>query len=176
MRIRPTRASALLPAAAILAAIILTLAGCQSPSTSNQAGGGQAGGAPSATQQLSFNTPAAGATVTSPVTVSLTVTGAQIGQPQTGKLHLHLYVDDASQYTILYATKGQVQVPQGAHTLKAVLAQPNHSETSVTASQQVEVSGAGQAPATTTDNGSGGYDYGSGNDSGGGDSGGYGYP
>jgi hypothetical protein len=161
MRTRPTRAAALLPVAAMLAAIALTVAGCQPQPGSG--GSVQAGNSQAGAQQLSFQTPAAGATVTSPVSVTINVSGAEIGQPETGRMHLHLYVDDSSQYKILYAPSGQVPVPPGAHTLKAVLAQPNHSETGVTATQQVEVKGGGQAPATTGNGG--GYDYG---DSGGG--------
>lgn len=142
------RASALPPAIGLLAAIGLVLAGCQSSSPSgSQAGGGQ---------RLAFASPAAGAQVSSPVAVSFQVSGADIGRPETGKLHLHVHIDDSSQYKILYATQGTVPVPSGQHTLKAVLAQPNHSETSVSATRQVTVSGGGQAPATTN-GGGGGY-------------------
>jgi hypothetical protein len=147
------RPRALLPAATLLAAVALAAAGCQS----NSATPGQAGGGNQPGQTLSFATPTAGATVTSPVAFSVAVSGAQIGKPETGKMHLHLYVDDSSKYTIVYATQGTVDVPAGMHTLKAVLAQPNHTETSVTATEQVQVSGTGgQAPATTS---KGGYGY-----------------
>ena len=149
----------LLPAATLLAAVALALAGCQSSnSTGSQSGGGQSPGGDA--QTLSFATPAAGAQVTSPVKFSVNVAGAQIGQPETGKMHLHVYVDDSSKYQIVYATQGQVDLPAGMHTLKAVLAQPNHSETSVNATQQVEVTGGAQAPKTTSnDGGGGGYGY-----------------
>jgi hypothetical protein len=147
------RPRALLPAATLLAAVALATAGCQS----NSATPSQAGGGNQPSQTLSFATPTAGATVTSPVAFSVAVTGAQIGKPETGKMHLHLYVDDSSKYTIVYAAQGTVDVPAGMHTLKAVLAQPNHTETSVTATEQVQVSGtAGQAPASTS---KGGYGY-----------------
>lgn len=147
MRISPR---ALLPAAALLAAIGLALAGCQSSDSSGSQSGGNTG---SADQSLAFAAPMADAQVTSPVKVSFTVSGADIGQPETGKMHLHLYVDDASDYKILYATQGAVDVPQGTHMLKAVLAQPNHTETSVTTTQQIQVTGGGQAPATTSSGG-----------------------
>ena len=146
----------LLPAVTLLAAIALALAGCQSPSsTGSQSGGGQS----ATSQSISFATPAANAQVTSPVTFRVNVSGAQIGKPETGKMHLHVYVDDASKYQIVYATQGQVDLPAGMHTLKAVLAQPNHSETSVNATQQVEVTGGGQAPASSSNKGGGGYGY-----------------
>jgi hypothetical protein len=144
---------ALLPAAGLLAALVLALAGCQSSS------GGQGGGAGG--QRLAFTSPAAGARVHSPVRVRLQVSGAEIGRPESGRMHLHVHVDGASQYTILYATSGMVAVPAGRHTLRAVLAQPNHSETSVSASLQVVVAGAGTAPATTA-GGGGGYGAGGG--------------
>jgi hypothetical protein len=102
------------------------------------------------------------------------VSGAQLGKAETGKMHLHLYVDDSTQYKILWSAQGSVNVPEGTHTLKAVLAQPNHSETAVTATEQVEVAaGAGQATATTAAD-DGYSDSGSGDSSS--DSGGYGYP
>jgi hypothetical protein len=143
----------LLPAAALLAAVGLVLAGCQSSgsSTGSQSGGG--GGNPS----IAFTSPAADAQVASPVKVSFNVTGTDIGQPDTGKMHLHVYVDNSSQYKILYATQGSVDVPQGKHMLKAVLAQPNHTETSTTASEQVEVSGGGQQGTATTSGDGYGY-------------------
>jgi hypothetical protein len=154
-----SRRRLLLPAATLLAAIALVLAGCQSnSSTGSQSGGGQSSGGDG--QTLSFATPAAGAPVASPVKFSVNVSGTQIGQPETGKMHLHIYVDNSSKYQIVYATSGQVDMPAGMHTLKAVLAQPNHSETNVNATQQVQVTGGGQAPATTAnDGGGGGYGY-----------------
>jgi hypothetical protein len=174
-----TRPRALLPALTLLAAVALALAGCQSSYSSGDQGGGyDAGaGAPSSPEQtLAFASPADGAQVASPVKVSFTVSGAELGKADTGKMHLHLYVDDSTQYKILWSTQGSVEVPEGTHTLKAVLAQPNHSETAVTATEQVEVSaGADKATATTAaDDGYGSSDSGSGGSSSG--SGGYGYP
>jgi hypothetical protein len=174
-----TRPRALLPALTLLAAVALALAGCQSSySSGDQSGGYDAGaGAESSPEQtLAFASPADGAQVASPVKVSFKLSGAQLGKAETGKMHLHLYVDDSTQYKILWSSQGSVDVPEGNHTLKAVLAQPNHSETAVTATEQVEVAaGAGQATATTAADD--GYDY---SDSGSGDSssdsGGYGYP
>jgi hypothetical protein len=137
----------LLPAAALLAAVGLALAGCQSSGSST---GSQSGGGGGSNQSIAFAVPAADAQVASPVKVSFNVTGTDIGQPETGKMHLHIYVDNSSQYKILYATQGSVDVPQGKHMLKAVLAQPNHTETSTTASEQVEVTGGGQQGTATT--------------------------
>jgi len=147
------RARFLLPA--LLGATALIVAGCASSGSASGSGGGGAGAA-----TVAFASPMSDAHVTSPVDVSFTVDGAKIGRPETGDMHLHVYVDDSSDYTILYAKQGQVKVPSGQHTLKVVLAQPNHTETSVTASEQVDVtggSGATEAPTTTA--ASRGYGY-----------------
>ncbi len=142
----PTRARILLPA--LLAAVGLAIAGCASSGSSGSSGAQSGGGA-----TVAFAAPTGGAQVASPVKVRFNVQGTKIGRPETGDMHLHVHVDGSSQYTILYATDGQVDVPAGQHTLKAVLAQPNHTETSVSATQQVTVTGGGQA--TTTTGGSG---------------------
>jgi hypothetical protein len=150
------RARTLLPV--LLAAIALVVAGCASDNTSG--GGAAAGGGSGSGATLAFASPASGASVSSPVKLSFNVQGTKIGKPETGDMHLHVYVDQSMDYTILYSTTGQVNVPSGQHTLKVVLAQPNHTETSTTATQQVDVSGgASQAPATTAGSGGGGYGY-----------------
>jgi hypothetical protein len=152
-----SRARTLLPVLA--AAIGLAVAGCAKSNYGSSGGGGaQSGGNASSNASVAFASPSAGAKVTSPVEVAFTVQGAQIGQPETGRMHFHVYVDQSSDYKILYSMSGKVDVPAGQHTLKVVLAQPNHTETSTTATEQVDVtggSGGGGAPTTT----SGGYGY-----------------
>jgi hypothetical protein len=149
------RARTFLPVLA--AAIGLAIAGCAGQDNGNS-GGAQSGGNGGSTASVAFATPAAGAKVISPVDVSFNVQGAQIGKPETGKMHFHVYVDQSSDYKILYSMSGQVDVPAGQHTLKVVLAQPNHTETSTTATEQVDVTGGGGATAPTTTSG-GGYGY-----------------
>ena len=150
------RVRTLLPA--LLGAVALIVAGCASQDSGT--GGAQSGGN-SGNASVAFATPAANAKVTSPVKVEFTVQGDGIGQPETGKMHFHVYVDQSSDYKILYSTSGQVDVPAGQHTLKVVLAQPNHTETSATATQQIDVTGTagGDAAPTTTAAGGGGYGY-----------------
>lgn len=144
------RARTLLPV--LLAAIGLAIAGCAS-SDNGTSSGAQSGGNAAT---VAFTSPAANAKVTSPVKVAFSVQGAKIGQPETGDMHLHVYVDQSSDYKILYAASGSLDVPAGQHTLKVVLAQPNHTETATTATQQIDVTGGGaQAPTTTA----GGYTY-----------------
>lgn len=143
------RARTLLPV--LLAAIGLAIAGCAS-SDNGTSSGAQSGSAAT----VAFTSPAAGASVTSPVKVAFSVQGAKIGQPESGDMHLHVYVDQSSDYKILYAASGSLDVPAGQHTLKAVLAQPNHTETATTASLQINVTGGGaQAPTTTAGSGYG---------------------
>jgi hypothetical protein len=151
------RARTLLPV--LLGAIGLVVAGCASDSSSSS-GGAAAGGGDNGAATLAFASPASGASVSSPVKLNFNVQGTKIGRPETGDMHLHVYVDQAADYTILYSTSGEVKVPAGQHTLKAVLAQPNHTETSTTASEQVDVTGGGstEAPTTTASRG-GGYGY-----------------
>jgi hypothetical protein len=152
------RARALLPV--LLAAIGLVVAGCASGSSSSSGAAG-GGGDNNGGATVAFASPASGASVTSPVKLSFNVQGTKIGKPETGDMHLHVYVDQAADYTILYSTSGEVKVPAGQHTLKVVLAQPNHTETSTTASEQVDVTGGGssEAPTTTASGGGGGYGY-----------------
>ena len=148
------RARTLLPV--LLAAIALAVAGCAG---GNSTSGGAAAGGNGSGATVAFASPASGASVSSPVKLSFNVQGTKIGKPETGDMHLHVYVDQSTDYTILYSTTGQVNVPSGQHTLKVVLAQPNHTETSTTVTQQVDVTGgASQAPATTS-GGGGGYGY-----------------
>ena len=151
-----SRARTLLPV--LLVAIALIVAGCASSDNGTSGGGAQSGGNSGGSASVAFATPTAGAKVTSPVDVAFTVQGAQIGQPETGKMHFHVYVDQSSDYKILYTTSGKLDVPAGQHTLKVVLAQPNHTETATTATEQVDVtgsSGGAGAPTTTA----GGYGY-----------------
>jgi hypothetical protein len=150
------RVRTLLPV--LLGAIGLVAAGCAGGSSYGSGGGAAAGDNGGAT--VAFASPASGASVSSPVKISFNVQGTKIGKPETGDMHLHIYVDQSTDYSILYSTSGEVKVPAGQHTLKVVLAQPNHTETSTTASEQVDVTGGGssEAPTTTASRG-GGYGY-----------------
>ncbi len=103
--------------------------------------------------------PQQGATVQSPVHLTLSVTGAEIGPVDTGKMHFHVHVDGSNQYTIAYSTDATVPVPAGKHTLEVVLAEPNHSETSTTATVTVQVSGGGGGSPSPSSSAKGGYGY-----------------
>jgi hypothetical protein len=111
---------------------------------------------------LVIEEPEDGATVEGEVDVAVSVEGTEIGAPETGLMHFHLYVGDSGQYEVVTETETTVSVPKGEQTLRAVLAQPNHQETEVSDEATVTVAGAGGGE-TDTDTGGGGYgDYGGG--------------
>lgn len=117
---------------------------------------------------LSIQSPTDGDAVSGPVQLSVSVDGAEIGPPETGNMHVHVYVGDSGDYEVVTSSETTLEVPDGSHTLRVVLAQPNHDETSTSDSVSVTVSGGGApSPATEEDTGGGGA-----GDTGGG---GYGY-
>jgi len=149
MRTSPTRIAVL-----AFAGLALLTSACASKTGSGSGSGSGSGGS----RSITVTSPSDGATVTSPVVLNLAVTGAQIGTPDTGKMHFHIYVDGSSKYTIAYTTRASVPVPAGKHTLKIVLAEPNHTETSTTTTLNVNVQGgSGGSPSPTS--GGGGYGY-----------------
>jgi hypothetical protein len=103
-----------------------------------------------------IKSPTEGATVQSPVELQMSANGTGIGTPDTGKRHFHVYVDGSSDYEIVYETSTTLDLSPGQHTIEVVLAEPNHEETSSTASVTVEVTG-GEAAPSTPDSGDFGY-------------------
>jgi hypothetical protein len=147
-----------MPRFAVLAFLVLPLAlaaGCRQEAS------------PGGASSLSIESPQDGATVSSPVRLEVSVPGTEIGPPESGEMHIHVYVGDSSEYAVVTSTEASVPVTQGEQTLRVVLANPNHDETEVSDSVSITVSG-GQSPA----GGDGGYGDGGG---GGGSGGGYGY-
>lgn len=126
-------------------AVALVFTGC----AKKQAAGAGSG--------LTITAPAADASVTSPVQLSISAGGVKIGQPSTGNQHFHVHVDGSSQYQILYSTSGSVDVPAGQHTIEVVLTDPNHTETSTSASVTVNVTGGGGSASPSGGGGGGGY-------------------
>jgi hypothetical protein len=107
-------------------------------------------GASSGSPRISVTSPNDGATVQSPVRLQLSVTGAEIGPPDTGKMHFHVHIDDSDQYSVVTATTATLPVPAGEHTLHVVLAQPNHDETDTSTSVTITVSGGGEMTPTSS--------------------------
>jgi hypothetical protein len=107
-------------------------------------------------QSVTIVSPADGADVTSPIQLTLSADGAEIGPPETGDMHFHLYVGDSDQYEVLTSTTGSVDASTGEQTIRVVLAQPNHDETSVETSITVNVT---SSTGGGGGGGGGGYGY-----------------
>jgi hypothetical protein len=135
--------------AAMAGACVLLLGAC---ARQQQASSGGGGGGPSITIQ----SPQDGAQVSSPVEVRVEVDGAEIGPPETGAMHLHVYLGDTGDYEVVTSTTAEVPLPQGEQTLRIVLAEPNHDETDVSAEVTVDVT---SGSATGDGTGGGGYGY-----------------
>ena len=129
--------------------LLLALAACRDTGTTGSAGGGG-----SAQMSLSIEEPADGAQVSGKVNLAVSVEGAEIGPPDSGAMHIHVYVDDSDQYEVVTATETTVSVPNGDHTVRVVLAQPNHEETQISDEVTFSVSAAAGGAGDT---GGGGY-------------------
>lgn len=127
--------------AVLLVAVALSLAACRDVGTAGGAGGGE--------MSLSIEEPTDGAQVSGKVNLAVSVEGAEIGPTDSGAMHLHVYVDDSDQYEVVTTTETTVSVPNGDHTVRVVLAQPNHEETAISDEVAFTVSGsAGDAGDT----------------------------
>jgi hypothetical protein len=136
-------------AGAVLLSFVMLMASCRDVPTT----GGEAGGEMS----LSIQEPEAGATVSGKVDLVVSVEGTEIGAPESGAMHYHVYVDDSDQYEVVTTTETSVSVPNGEHTLRVVLAQPNHEETEISDEVTVTVSGAAGDGGDDTGGGYGNY-------------------
>lgn len=85
-------------------------------------GGAMAAQAPS----FSITSPAAGATVTSPVSLVVAVQGAKIGQPTDGLDHLHVVVDGGPVMPVYKPGPLKLPLTAGKHTVEVELAGPTH--------------------------------------------------
>jgi hypothetical protein len=107
--------------------------------------GQPAGGAP----RLAIESPNPGATVTSPIQLVLDVQGVGIGPPESGLHHFHVYVDGGGDYEVVTDVRSSLALPAGQHTLRVVLARPNHDETGTSATVTVTVASGGASPSPT---------------------------
>jgi hypothetical protein len=125
--------------AIVLAAVLLVAAACGSDNS-----GGSSGGA----MTISIKSPADGAQVTEPFTVEVD-TSVPVGEPSTGRHHVHLYYDGATaegEYDIVYANSAEVtRLSPGQHVIEAVIANADHSTTD--ARQKITVNVGAGAPA-----------------------------
>ncbi|MGH2651689.1 MAG: hypothetical protein ACRDHK_10815, partial [Actinomycetota bacterium] len=132
----------------LLSALVMLMAACRDVGTA----GGEAGGEMS----LSIQEPQDGAMVSGKVDLAVSVDGAEIGPPESGAMHIHVYLDDSDNYEVVTSTETSVSAPNGEHTLRVVLAQPNHEETAISDEVTFNVS------AATGDSGDTGGGYGGG--------------
>lgn len=135
-------------ATALLLAVVLSLAACRDVGTAGGAGGGE--------MSLSIEEPEDGAEVSGKVNLAVSVEGAEIGSPESGAMHVHVYIDDSDDYEVVTSTRSSISVPNGEHTLRVVLSQPNHEETAISSDVTVSVSGSTGDTGDTGDSG-GGY-------------------
>lgn len=122
-------------ATALLLAVVLSLAACRDVGTAGGAGGGE--------MSLSIEEPEDGAEVSGKVNLAVSVEGAEIGPPDSGAMHIHVYVDDSDDYDVVTSTESSVSVPNGEHSLRVVLAHPNHEETGISDEVTFSVSAGG---------------------------------
>ena len=141
---------------ALIAALALLGAACSDSGTSTAATGGRGGGG----DKVTITSPADGARVGRSVEVRMDL-GFPIGEPDTGRQHIHLHVDGSSDYEISYKDTHTLHLDPGKHTIVAVVANADHSETG-TRSRPVTVDvasggAAGGAGTTATTSGTPGY-------------------
>lgn len=82
---------------------------------------------PTGPVSFAIASPANGASVTSPVTLDISVNGAQIGYPYTGKDHLHVSIDGGPTEAVYKNRPLTLNLAPGHHTVGVELAGPNHA-------------------------------------------------
>jgi hypothetical protein len=115
---------------------------------------------------ISIAAPADGSTVDPGFKVEVDPS-VDIGEPDTGLHHVHLYYDgneSDGEYDIVYSADEPWTVERdlgpGEHTIEAVIANADHSLTDASAKITVTVGeGAGTGGTDTTDSGGGPYGY-----------------
>lgn|SRR5690625_3934464 len=70
--------------------------------------------------------PEEGATVSSPVALEVSVSGADIGRPSAGLNHIHVAVDDGKARSIYETGPISLDLEPGEHTVMVEIAGPNH--------------------------------------------------
>jgi hypothetical protein len=149
---------------ALLAAFSLAAAACGESDDSGGDAEPAGGAAPTGTGgagvgrglSIAIDEPADGAEVSGQFAVDMTPS-VEVGEPETGLHHIHLYYDgdtDEGDYDIVYGDSTTVtrQLEPGEHTIEAVIANADHSLTDARTSITVNVTGSavGGSGAETT--------------------------
>lgn len=139
---------------AVAASLVLVAAGCGDDDDTTSAGSGSGSGGGSGDEMtVSVTTPADGAEVGSSFDVEVDPS-VDIGEPDTGLHHVHLYYDGNTQdgeYDLVYDPTFTVDrdLEPGEHTIEAVIANADHSLTDARDEVTVTVGdGAGETDAT----------------------------
>ncbi|HYX80281.1 MAG TPA: hypothetical protein VE976_06700 [Actinomycetota bacterium] len=144
-----------------LGAVVLALAvvatACNKSSSASSGGG----------MTLSIVSPKDGASVAEPFVVKVD-SSVPLGAPSTGDHHVHLCFDGAScdtEYKLVYGNSFTVNgLSNGQHTIEASLRNADHSDTGVSDSITVTVTGGGSTTSGASGSSGrsgGGYGYGS---------------
>ena len=134
----------------VIAAIALATAACGSGDSAGTSGG----------EEVTITSPADGANVTVPFTLEWD-SMVPLGEPDTGKDHVHVYVDgESNDYTVVGGTEFQVKdLSPGKHTVEISLQHADHSPVGPKSEISVTVGGGGSESPSSEDSG-GGYGYG----------------
>jgi hypothetical protein len=139
---------------AALLALMLVSAACSKKAATGSGSGGMT---------LKISSPADGASVTNPLTITLD-SSVPLGDPSTGDHHVHICIDVTScgsNYTLAYANSVQVSgLTPGKHTILASLRNADHSDAGVSTTITVTVTGgSGGSSGSPSASATGGYGY-----------------
>ncbi len=120
-------------AIAVAAALVLVAAGCGDDDDTTSSAGAGSGEQSDGEMTISVTEPADGTEVGTPFEVEVDA-GVEVGEPDTGLHHVHLYYDGNTQegdYDVVYEPTFTVDrdLGPGEHTIEAVVANADHSLT-----------------------------------------------
>lgn len=124
----------------------------------NSSSDSNSGGGSSSTQAIEITSPADGADVEDGFEVDF-ASSEDLGATDTGKHHVHLFFDGSDDYEVVETPSYAVDEPldPGEHTIKAALANADHSltgdETEITVNVTGDGSGGGSSDTTDDDSG-----------------------
>lgn len=154
----------------LVVTLALIAAACGGDDDDSTATGDAGSSGGSGDMTISLTTPTDGAEVGTPFDVEVD-SSVDLGEPDTGLHHVHLYYDGATgdgDYDLVYGESFTVErdLGEGEHTVEAVIANADHSLTDARDEITVNVTGSGGGGTDDggTDGGGGGTDDGGGYD------------